>query len=436
MPVKHQSLFLLSLTALSVSALISCLGITGDESSGSRKTAASSIRLVTLSAPTQEAGLARRGAGNTTERLESFQVAVAGITLVKTVELGGTGWHNPQGNFPIFENKSLSTRMQDSMFHDYNVPHDSDYIDFMTEAGRAKLAATAPFTEQEVGDYNFVLINWTEGFRVRASVDLGDGNTIYTKAGTYDSARYQTTAVTSMFTGPAETVMAVHPNGGTFFRFLKPLSIKESDLNSTLMVHDTVTHHDSAGHAVPFDTLVASGQLSVMLIFNPDGFITAWDSSRSTSSILGGMEQADFRGPDGLGNMHVPPLTATAVPYRQGQAIWRETYLFEAPYPGDDARSVRTRLELYFVEDNIVAINLHGLPGAGGGPPTDAPGAFFVENKSDGGLDVQNWDHSPIFSNFRRLAEIGATGTSDMDFMAATIPGATYTLVEKRVMNP
>jgi hypothetical protein len=423
-----------ALLALGLSA---CLGLNSEGGKSKSSPSSAAVRLVPVSQPTDAAALARRGAGNAPADLESFQVAVSSITLVQSVQLGGetgTGWQSPQGTFTVFDNAALNNRMNTAAHHGADAALDADFIDFMQPSDLAKLATSAPFRSEQVADYNYVLVNWAPAFKVRASIPLGEGETVYTKTGTWDSSTYQTTASTPMMSGPAETVRVVSPNGGSFFRFLKPLSIKESDLNGTVMVHDTVSRHDSSGHVVPFDTVVAMGQLSVMLVFNSDELLSAWDSS-SALAASGGPERAELTSPDGLGNIHVPVLDLTAVPYRQGQDIWRETYIFDAVDPQVPGRNVRVRLELYLVDDNIVAVGLRGISAGAGGPPVMAPSAFFVEEGADGSIDIQNWDHTSIFSPFHRLDSIGPTGTATMDFMYLTIPGATYSLVEKRKMN-
>ena len=124
--------------------------------------------------------------------------------------------------------------------------NDPYYIDFMSAAGRARLSSNGTFTEQHLGDYNFVVVNWAYPFRVRGAVDLGDGRKVYTKAGPVDTAMYQTQPTSSMMTGPAETAVVIKDNGGTWFRFLRSMTLTTADLTTTQLVRDT-SRRDSHG---------------------------------------------------------------------------------------------------------------------------------------------------------------------------------------------
>ncbi|GEM_PF-3938627 len=415
MTSKIQSAFLPFALMIAPLGLSACLGIM-DGTSPTQKSSAS-IRLVIVREATDDlgpvgkvSGLARtaiRGAGNTPETLESFQVAVSSIQLAKSIDLTGTAYKDPVDPFPIFTNAGLAQKDLSHPELPGNAVQDGDYIDFMSSQGLAKLATSAAFHSEQVGEYNYVLMGWAPTFKVLASVALAGGDILYTKNGTLDSNISQIHAAGSLFAGPAETVDIDSHNGGTYFHFLKPLAILPSDLNTTALVHDTVSRRDSSGHAVPFDTLVQAGQLSVMLIFNPDGLISAWDTANANPPAGAGLALAQITGPGGLGNLHVPALNATAIPYRQGQGILRETYLFAADHPLHPGIGIRTRVELYLVENNIVAINLRGLSGPGGGPPVDPMGAFSVANGTDGDLVVEDWNHTSLLPGFRRLGAVG-----------------------------
>ena len=418
-------------------AFCACLGLTDEKPAGGGQNRSAHIRLVPIREPAAPVGaaLARKGAGNTADGLESFQVAVSAIQIVKDVDLTGTGTHNPVDPVMLFSNPALSDRSTVDTTHAIEEGQDADYIDFMTAAGLQKLSTSSTFFSQNVGAYNFVLVNWAMAFRVRAAINIGGGQTVYTKQGTLDAQGWQVHAASSMFQGPAETVKVSKNNGGTWFHFLKPLEIRESDLNTTVMVHDTMSHLDSLGHAVPFDTLVPAGQLSVLLLFSPEAYLSAWDSSHVTSSMTGGQEMAELTGPDGMGNIHVPALDATAIPYRQGEEVWRETYVFTGDHPQNPGQEVRTRLELYTIGDNIVGIHLRGLSGSAGGPPVDPPGAFFVDRNAAGLITVQDWNHAAILNGFKTLPYVGDADHTDFDFGYMKVTGAEYTLLERIQLN-
>jgi hypothetical protein len=410
--------------------IMSCLGTDSGKSGEFKKSA--SVRLIPVMEPTQNRALARRVGGGTSEGLESFQVAVEAIFMSRELTITGSGWSNPVGFLGFYEAPALIGSERHDVITAANAmdaENDRYFIDFMTAAGRARIATGATFTEAALGEYNFVIVNWALPFRVKASVDLGDGRTVRTKAGVYNASTGVTTASSDMMSGTAETAVVIKQNGGTWFHLLKPLKLTEADLNTTTLVHDT-TRRDSAGHVI--DTLVPAGQLNVMLVYNPDGFLSAWDSADTHG---GGMDQAELAGPGGVGNIHVPYLDATVVPFRTGEEVWRETYVFTGTDPERPEFGFRTRFELYTVGDNVVAASLRGLVGPAGEIPLEAGNIFFAENGTGGALEMLSHDRSPVLGGFHRLATVGAAGTADLILGMRHLNGCAFSLVEKHRMN-
>ncbi|MEO6095494.1 MAG: hypothetical protein ABIW76_07410 [Fibrobacteria bacterium] len=429
---RHSALACACLAA----SLMSCLGT--NDSGGSGKTAAGKsaiINLIPVMEPTQNRALARRVGGGTAEGLESFQVAIEAVFMARDITITGSAWSNPQGFLGFYRAEDLMTEGHNVITgaNALDAANDRFYVDFMTAAGRERIANTATYTEAELGEYNFVIVNWAQPFRVRGSVDLGDGRKVYTKAGSYDAARGATVTASDMLTGPAETSVAVKNNGGAWFRLLRPLVLTAADLDTTKLVHDT-TRLDSAGHVV--DTLVPAGRLNVMLVYNPEGFLTAWDTAYASAE---GPSNAEITGPGGIGNIHVPYLDATVVPFRTGEEVWRETYLFTGLFTGADPERAgygfRTRFELYTVGDNVVAASIRGLVGAAGEAPLESNNVFFVEYGAAGTLEIQSHDHSSLIGGFHRLAAPSSAGVADLTLGHIHISACAFTLVEKRKMN-
>jgi hypothetical protein len=418
-----------ALMAVTAAGLMSCLGMNDSDKSSPRKSA--SVRLIPVMEPTQERALARRVGNGTEAGLESFQVAIEAIFLTRDITLTGSGWTNPQGYLGFYEARDLMTPDHSLLTpaNALNPAYDHFFVDFMTAAGRERIANTATFTEAELGEYNFVVVNWAYPFRVRAAVDLGDGHSVYTKPGVYDSAIGGSVSAADMLTGPAETAVAVKPNGGTWFRLLRPLTLTSADLNTTTLVHDT-TRRDSAGHVI--DTLVPAGQLNVMLVFNPDGFLTGWDEPFVDG---GGVNHAEIQGPGGVGNIHVPFLDASVIAFRTGEEVWRESYLFTGEDPGVPGFRTRTRVEIYSVGDNVVSASVRGLVGPDGEPPMESTTVFFAEAGAGGTLELQSHDHTPIVGGLHRLSTVGAAGTADLTLGHLHLSGCAFTMTEKRRMN-
>lgn len=411
--------------------LISCLGTNDSGDSGKTAAHSATINLIPVLEPTQDRGLARRVGGGAAEGLESFQVAIEAVFMARDITITGSAWSNPRGFLGFYRAEGLMAAGHNVITgaNALDAANDRFYVDFMTAAGRERIANTATYTEGELGEYNFVIVNWAQPFRVRGSVDLGDGRKVYTKAGSYDEARGATVAASDMFTGPAETSVAVKNNGGAWFRLLRPLVLTSADFDTTKLVHDT-TRLDSSGHVV--DTLVPAGRLNVMLVYNPEGFLTAWDTAYASSE---GPSNAEITGPGGIGNIHVPFLDATVVPFRTGEEVWRETYLFTGSDPEQAAFGFRTRFELYTVGDNVVAASIRGLVGPEGEAPLESNNVFFVEYGTAGALEIQSHDHSSLIGGFRRLAAPGAAGVADLTLGNRHITACAFTLVEKRKMN-
>lgn len=342
-------------------------------------TAISEIRLVPMIQATADVPLARRAASNAAAELESFQVAIGMVLLARDITISGSAWGNPTATPPLYDAPESWTQDLITAGNALDASNDPYYIDFMTAAGLSRLSTSAKFQEGNLGDYNFAIVNWSMPFRVRAAIALGDGQTVYTKPAVHDSSRGGSVSTSSMMSGPAETAVAVKQNGGAWFRFLRPLTISAADLNTTELVHDT-TRRDSLGNVI--DTLVPAGLLSMLLIFNPDGFLTAWDST-----VSGGEHQSgDLMGPGGIG-------------------------------------------------DNIVAASLRGLVGPAGEIPVEPEKIFFVVDGAGGTLTAQSHDRTAIVDGFRRLAAAGATGTADLRLGHVSLTGAAYAYLERRKMN-
>ena len=168
------------------------------------------------------------------------------------------------------------------------------------------------------------------------------------------------------------------------------------------------------------------------MIFNPDQFITAWDSATAERMPPLG----ELMGPGGVGNMKVPFLDATVVPYREGEEVWRESYVFLARNDQMDGNdSLRARLEVYLVGDNILACVTRALTGPQGEFPVEPVNAWYVKEQTHGTLLAEDNKHEPIVSGFRRLSAPGATSVCDLTMSMIHAPATKYTLVEKRKMN-
>ncbi len=372
--------------------------------------------------------------------LESFQVAVSDISLAKDLTTSGSGWSGISGVLPLFsqdigDHNSVDTTMaRDPAWSRH-------YIDFCSQASIGRIASSKPFTLRDTGDYHWVVINWAPFFRVRSAIPLPGGDTVFTHDGPVtrhlypnsngnDNAYYITEPSQSLLQGPAEEAIVRKNNGGTWFRFLKPLHLTEADLDSAVTLADTVGR-DSAGQ--PIVKFVPSGKWNVLLVFNPLDFLYAGQNDHSNTGINGDIVSADSSA-----YVHVPFLKATAVPYREGEDVMRETYEFSVQIDTAWARGTYgMRLELYLIGDNVVAATLNSYPTDGSLAPPDVPTIFFAEDKGDGSLSLQNYDHSPVFDGFLRRQVVGQEGTVlwNAGPLSQDAQTLTYRLAEIKKMN-
>lgn len=365
--------------------------------------------------------------------MESFQVAVSSIDLIREYSASTGAPSGPSLRF--FNQTELVTDKTDTLLTAENAldpEKDKFYVDFMTAAGREKITQAAEYDSTMLGDYNWVSLGWAKPFRVRASASIGDGKTVYTKPGTTEFSKDDYTGYTTMLgdvlTGPAQTAIVMKNNGGTLFHLLKPLSLTKEDLSGVKMIRDTGRTESGK----PIDTLIAVpiGQLQVMLVFNPDQFITAFDSISAENYP----KKVELMGPNGVGNFTVPFLDATPVPYRKGDVISRETYLFAAQDQPRTGETMRISVDLYFNGSNIVAASTRSLVGPKGEFPVFAPIPLYVSESSDG-ITLEDNKHNQIVKNLKRLAAAGDKGSADLVLDMVKAPATGYTLVEKSNLN-
>lgn len=381
-----------------------------------------------------------RVAASGSSGLESFQVAVSDISLAKDLTTSGSGWSGISGVLSLF-----SQDIGDHNAVDTTMARDpawrSHFIDFCSQASIERIASSKPFTLRDTGDYHWAVINWAPFFRVRSTIPLTGGDTVFTHDGPItrhqypnsagdDNFYYVTRPSESLLQGPSEDAVVRKNNGGTWFRFLKPLRLTEADLDSTTTLADTVGT-DSTGQ--PIIKFIPSGKWNVLLVFNPQDFLYAGENDRSNMSING-----DIMAPDSSAYVHVPFLKATAVPYREGEDVMRETYEFSVKIDMAWAKGTYgMRLELYLIGDNVVAATVNSYPTDGNLAPPEVPVIFFAEEKDGGSLSLQGYDRKPVFDGFQRKRTVGQEGTVlwDPSSMAQAAQTMAYRLTEIKKMN-
>jgi hypothetical protein len=430
MPIDRSSAILGCFSALLVAGCFD----TGTSGAGSR---AGRIQLVP-SISRGNSGLGKVGASGNTG-LESFQVAVGDIRLAKDITTDGTALSNMSSSLVLYSQDLGNMRDLDeaTVREPAWNPH---YIDFCDPKSVSRLASSKPFTLRDTGDYYWVVFDWSSFFKIRATIPLPGGDTIFTHDGPIaknfypgsDVDYYVTESVRDLRQGPSEDALVRKNSTITWFRFLKPLRLTEADLDSGTTIADTVGT-DSHNH--PIVRQVPSGKWNVLLVFNPKDLLWAELQENGNRSF-----DPSIRSPDSTNSVNVPFLKATAVPYREGEDVMRETYEFSVHgMSGGIEGTYGMRLELYLIGDNVVASTAQSYPTDGNLRPSEPPIIYFVVAKADGSLSLMDYKSRPIFDGFVRKTTVGEEGSVPWGYGASAdghdAPVLTYHLAEIKKMN-
>jgi hypothetical protein len=379
------------------------------------------------------AGLGKVGSSGSTG-LESFQVAVGNIRLAKDITTDQTALSGMSKSLTLF-----SQDLGDISTLDTPTVRDpawsSHYIDFCDPNSVSRLASSKPFTARDTGDYYWAVLDWSPFFKIRATIPLPGGDTVFTHDGSIakyffpgsDVTYYVTESPHDLLQGPSEDALVRKNSTITWFRFLKPLRLTEADLDSGTTIADTVgTDSDNK----PIVKQVPSGKWNVLLVFNPKDLLWGQlDGNRSFNPSI--------RSPDSSSSVNVPFLRATAVPYREGEDVMCETYEFTVHSVSVGVEGTfGMRLELYLIGDNVVASTAQSYPTDGNLPPSEPPIIYYAVGKEDGSLSLQDYKSRPIFDGFVRKTAVGEEGSVLWGYGATPeAPSLTYKLTEIKKMN-
>jgi hypothetical protein len=265
-------------------------------------------------------------AGQTTAAsLKSLKYYVQNVQICQNIETQGSGfsstsgcvtiYSNPDANQDAYQNYDITTAMADTS--------EDHWIDFMSETSRAKLTASpVTLTTDNVGDYKFGLINFMKTIKIDAEYKDASGTTrFYTKtptaaeiitdaADSFGKRQHLTFSSTDPTVGPSSEMTVMNNNGGTLFRFLKPLSITADDITN------------NSGFKIDF-------------VFNPANYSGAWGGSGSNCT--------DGIAPNICGGYDIPMGKLAPVPHKDGEAIKKEIYLVN-----NFSTNSNLRIELYY----------------------------------------------------------------------------------------
>lgn len=320
--------------------------------------------------------------------LESLSYRLGYVSLLNSVTTNGSGWSNPTGNWDIL-NDSESTPLSspDAAYGD------SKFINILDKAALGRLTNKVVYTDKNVGTYNFAMMNWSQAIRFKSTVTLSDGTKLYSKKPvSYEppdssstgggSTRY-TSIGNNLTTGPAEEAVVWSDSGGTYFKLQKPFEITQADIDSKT-------------------------SFKIAFAFDSDGIVRGLKQNGKDGGTL-----VDATG--GF-KMQTPYLSIAPVVARESETIMRETYLLRHSETG---RSFDVRLSLYYIKEDadkgIRAVNTSVLytetiKGASQGNRA-LENIFSIATNPDSTISLRDSLGQDVFSNFKRLAKVGDTGT-------------------------
>lgn len=271
----------------------------------------------------------------------------------------------------------------------------SSFIDFLSPTGRAKLAKSITYTDEDVAEYEGVVVHFYRPFKMSGSVTLGDGRTVYTKSSTTFEDNGKTgldktfqTVITSSTTAPAQEGVFFLPNGGKSFKLQKKLAITDDDVKNKTA-------------------------LKMVLAFDPDYMLKALavDTSGSPGDWLEGQV-------DKTNNLKISAdfLNFAPVMARESETIMRETYLLSMTTAVGTLTPHDIKLSVYYVKEDadkaVRAVTANWLYNSSSTSYINADplGQVYTVTKTDDGkLDFLSSTGVKLLTGFERQTEKNKT---------------------------
>lgn len=337
----------------------------------------------------------RKGSASATG-LSSLKYHISSISVCESLEAQGSGFNNPAGCLELYrgDESALATNLDEDWTHLADAARASDdgFVDLVSPNSRNALTRTTTLEASHVRSYNYGIITWALPVKLTATIDLGDGDFLYTHDGVTTSEligldnfkNYFTRSATSLLEGPAEEAVVLLGNGGNWFKFQQPFSITEQD--------------------------IAEGRSWVLdLVFNPDGIVKGYEEGPSNANLR---DEDDNGMP--LRAITVPMIDLVPVPHRAADPIVRESYLAHVSLENN---AFDVRVELYTLENDpnqaVLGVDVKTLVTAlTTQSPPDASKVSYVDAGNDGALRFGSYNDSTLLDNFARLAVVGETHTA------------------------
>lgn len=328
--------------------------------------------------------------------LASLKYHIASISVCESLQAQGSGFNNPTGCLELFSNQSsrLNATLEEDWTHlaDEARASDEGFVDLLSPSSRSALTRTTTLQPSHVRSYNYGVITWALPVKLTATIDLGDGDFLYTHDGVTtweligldNFQNYFTRSATSLLEGPPEEAVVLLGNGGNWFKFQQPFSITEED--------------------------VAEGRSWVLdLVFNPDGIVKGYEEPPSNANL----REEDENGMP-VRAITVPMIDLVPVPHRAAEPIVRESYLAHVDVENN---AFDVRVELYSLETDpnhaVLGVDVKTLVTAlTSQSPPEASKVSYVTAGNDGTLRFGSYNDSTLLDNFARLSAVGETNSA------------------------
>lgn len=332
----------------------------------------------------------RKGAASASG-LTSLKYHISSISVCESLEAQGSGFNNPQGCLELYRGNEAAfpTDLNGDWtpLADAARASDDGFVNLVSPTSRAALTRSTALEASHVRSYNYGIITWALPVKLTASLDLGDGDFLYTHdgittwelIGNDNFKNYFTRSASSLLEGPAQEAVVLLGNGGNWFKFQQPFEITEQDI--------------SEGRSWVLD-----------LVFNPDGIVKGYE---------GGPSNANLREEDEQGTpvraITVPMIDLVPVPHRAAEPIVRESYVANVTVANNN---FDIRIELYSLESDpnqtVLGVDAKTLLSATTTePPPEASKISYVNTNDSGTLRFGSFNESTIVDGFTRLSNVG-----------------------------
>lgn len=368
--------------------------------------------------------------------LTSFKIHINSIKICKSITLNGTAISDMSGCVTLYQGSSNAALDDTSNYSaQFTAAQASDdgYIDVMDATSLAKLAQTTSVTIDNIGDYNYGVIDISSPIKATATmVDPADGTTpvLYTKSTHAGTCQVNNNPVyscavsaSSLTTAPAEESIFNGIIGGSMIlKFQNPFTITEADINS-------------------------NSSFNLKLAFNPNGLLQGVTANSSAGGATNFPPMTDNIINNGynVGNtIELVGAQFAAVVMKNSGNVMRESYT--ATVNANGGGTYKLRIEFYYVDTDstktIYGVSTATLPTSNtSGYLIGWQRIYGVTTNTDGTINLLDYSGNSLITNFTRQSSVSGTTTATiscdvgMSCSAPTTQSLTFTLDALEIVN-